>query len=111
MRFEIRHISERSLRNARVCYIADLVAESEKYLHSLVKKVVESCQHEGIDMINYSLLENGRYLQALRKHGFIPFPFLRDHYLGVYSRSTKYSRAFLQNPQNWFFQHADTDLI
>jgi GNAT superfamily N-acetyltransferase len=104
-------MSERPLRTARVSYVADMIAESEPVMHCLISKAVLACRLAGVDLIAYSLLADEAYYRVLRRNGFMPYSLIKNNYLGVYSRSKQISRSFLQNPSNWFFQHADTDTI
>ena len=104
-------IGERPLRNARVGHIADLVADADEILLPLLAHGIEVSRQTGIDMLAYSFLASKVYTLSLKKTNFMFYPFFKDSYLGVYSKSSDIAPEFLKDSDNWFFQHSDTDTI
>lgn len=95
----------------KVVRIFDIVGQSEEVIRCLVFKAVEHSQEEKADVVYCSMIANRIYFRALRKNGFISTRFIRGTRFGAYSSSPHISKAFLNDPRNWFVQLGDTDAL
>jgi len=91
--------------------IFDLVAQSEDVLHSLIRKLITDCRQNKVAIIQYPLIANKTYHKVLKRNGFISLPFVKGDHFCAYSTLKDVSEQFLRNPDNWFVQIGDSDLI
>jgi hypothetical protein len=95
----------------KVSIVFDMVAQSEDVLNCLITKAINYCQQSGVALIQYQLIANKVYQRLLKRNGFIALPFLKGSHFCARSSSTDISKQFLANPDNWFVQIGDSDLI
>ena len=104
----IKYVTDKSIK---VGIIFDMVAQSEDVLDRLIKKLIEDCQQENVALIQYQLRANKIYHRVLKSHGFISLPLIKGSHFCGYSTRTDISQQFLRNPDNWFVQIGDSDLV
>jgi len=91
--------------------IFDALAQSVETAEYLVSKVLERCRQEEVDIVSCSMIASKAYLKVFRKNGFIYVPFVKGMRFCAYSSSSCVSKEFLKNPENWFVQRGDSDII
>lgn len=90
--------------------IYDTLAVSPEILQILVAHVVEQLRAQGVDLVYGSMLANQRLLKAFSKVGFIRVPFWGNGF-NVGSRDHHISKEFISNPDNWYAQIGDSDIL
>jgi hypothetical protein len=98
-------------QGTRVVNIFDIVGRSEEVIQCLAWKAVDYSQRQKADFIYCSMIANRTYCKALKRNGFISLPFIKGARFGAYSSSPQFPRGFLKDPQNWFVQLGDSDII
>jgi len=104
----IKYITDSGIK---VGIIFDMVAQSKDVLDPLIRKLIRDCQQNRVALIQYQLRANKVYRRVLQRNGFISLPFIKGSYFCAYSTSTDISQQFLGNPDNWFVQIGDSDLV
>jgi hypothetical protein len=95
----------------KVGIILDMVAQSKDVLDHLIRQLIRDCQQNKVALIQYQLRANQLYREVLKMNGFISLPFIKGSHFCAYSTSTDISQQFLRNPDNWFVQIGDSDLV
>jgi hypothetical protein len=101
----------KTVKNAKAGVIFDMVTQSEDIMQYLVAEAVNVSYQAGADLIIYSSIADRSYYRVLREKGFISLPFSKGIYFSVYSGTSRISKAFLQDPKNWFVQTGDSDIL
>lgn len=91
--------------------IFDILAESQPISHCLISRAMEHCEREKADIVYGIMIADKMLIKAFKNNGFISTPFLKDGWFVNYSSSPPVSEEFLQNPQNWYIQIGDSDMI
>jgi len=95
----------------KVGIIFDMVAQSKDVLDPLIRKLISACQQNKVALIQYQLRVNKVYRRVLKRNGFISLPFSKGSHFCAYSTRTDIAQQFLRNPDNWFVQIGDSDLV
>ncbi len=86
--------------------IVDLLALEEEVLRVLVERGMEYSRREGVDLIGFMVPRVHPYYQWLRRCGFIPS--FKTFLFMIYSHE---NRKILFDPQKWYVNWGDTDVI
>ena len=104
-------LGHRKRENAKTSFIFDMITESDKVMHCLISEAMKECKQVGSDFIEYRLIANKHHRSLLRKNGFIFIPFIKGSYFIAYSSLSQFTATMLKNPNNWFVQIGDSDIL
>jgi RimJ/RimL family protein N-acetyltransferase len=96
-------------KGTKLCFIFDLMAQSEEIMHCLVSRAVEDCRQNKVDLILYPLIANRAYHRVLKRNGFLSSPLEKPRHFCAYSNSPSISKELLRDPRNWIVQLGDVD--
>jgi len=86
--------------------------EQQAVAQSLLAKAIEFFKEEGADLALTYIIGNKIYGKTLRRSGFIFAPFInRELRFIVRMNTPETPETFLRNPERWFIQLGDSDLV
>jgi len=100
----------------RVGFIVDIftIPEETGVSVDLISEAVKYFELKQMDMVGCLMLPNVRYGHSLKQAGFIKAPsklLPQDMYLGVRPISSQYPVTFFIDPNNWFINWSDHDVV